>query len=277
MIVPIIIPFYKAQDKLDRCLKHIHESTFRDVEVFVRDNSDDNILFTAAINEGLLKFAYRDDVKYILIQNQDAYLAPDAIEHLVAFMDDMPTCGIASPLQLASDGQTVTWGGSLDAFPWGIHHCEALSYYKTPLETFWANGASMMVRAETVREIGLFDRNMRFVFSDVDFSFSARARGWRVAIVPAAQVEHSISSSVGTQNLELAIIKEQDALYFAQKWLSGGLHRKLSYEGKRLSRLDIQKGIDQFEKNIALAKKQLESSVGFTDNGAPEIRMKKKQ
>lgn len=258
-LVPVIIPFYKAQDKLDKCIQHIRESTFRDTEIFVRDNSDDNILFTAAVNEGLKKFAYRDDVKYMLIQNQDAYLAPNAIERLVAFMDGMPTCGIASPLQVAADGQTVTWGGSLDAFPFGIHHCEALIYYQTSLETFWANGASMLVRAELVREIGLLDRNMRFICSDVDFSFSARARGWRVAIVPSAIVEHSLSGSVGgAQNLELALIKEQDALYFAQKWLNGGLFRSLSFEGKRLSRLDIQRGIDQFEKNIAAAKKRLE-------------------
>lgn len=257
-LVPIIIPFFKAQDKLDRCIRHIKESSLQNTEIFVRDNSDDNILFTAAVNEGLRKYAYRDDVQYILIQNQDAYLAPDALEHLVAFMNGMPSCGIAAPLQIAADGRTVTWGGSLNAFPYGVHHCETLDYYQSPLETFWANGASMMIRSEVIHEIGLFDKNMRFICSDVDFSFSARARGWRIAIVPAAKVEHSISSSVGSaQNIPLALVKEQDALYFAQKWLSGDLYRKLSYEGKTLSRLEIQKGIDLFQKNIRFAEKQL--------------------
>jgi len=260
-VIPIVIPFYKAQDKLEKCIRHIEASTARNTEIFVRDNSNDNILFTAAVNEGLRKYAYREDVKYILIQNQDAYVAPDAIERLVEFMDGMPTCGISAPLQVAHDGHSVTWGGSLNAFPYGVHHCETLDYYKTPLETYWANGASMMVRAELVREIGLLDKNMRFICSDVDFSFSARARGWRIAIVPSAVVEHSISSSVGNdQNMELALVKEQDALYFAQKWLSGDLYRLLSYEGKNLSRLEIQKGIDLFQKNILFAKKKLSGS-----------------
>jgi GT2 family glycosyltransferase len=256
-LIPIIIPFYKAHDKLERCVAHINASSLTNTEVFIRDNSDDNILFTAAVNEGLRKYAYRDDVSYILIQNQDAYLAPQALELLVSFMNAMPTCGIAAPLQIAADGKTVTWGGSLNGFPYGVHHCEDLPYYKKPLETFWANGASMLVRAELVREIGLFDKNMRFICSDLDFSFSARARGWRIAIVPTATVEHSISSSVSSQNMELALIKEQDALYFAQKWLSGDLYRQLAYEGKSLSRLEIQKGIDQFKKNILFAKSKI--------------------
>ena len=47
-------------------------------------------------------------------------------------------------------------------------------------ETYWANGACMMIRASLIREIGLLDRNLRFVCSDADYSFTARARGWTI-------------------------------------------------------------------------------------------------
>jgi len=71
-------------------------------DVFVRDNSDDNIFFTAAVNEGLAKYCHGPGIDYVLVLDRDAYLQPDAIERLVDYMDGDPTCGIASPIQVGA-------------------------------------------------------------------------------------------------------------------------------------------------------------------------------
>jgi GT2 family glycosyltransferase len=245
--VPVIIPFYKDHDKLAPCLQALKAQTHRDLQLFVRDNSDDNIYYTAAINEGLKQFCYDPAIRFVAVLNQDAYLAPDAIASLVDFMERRPEAGMACPLQVDTNGR-VQWGGSLQAFPRGFHRRDALESYTAPCETPWANGAALVIRTEVVREIGLFDRNMRFVCSDVDFSFTARARGWKAYVVPQARCEHSLGSSLRSTNFELELIKVQDLLYFAKKWVSGDLYKGLSHEGAGLTRTGIRIEIEKLEK-----------------------------
>ena len=242
-MLPIIIPFYREHDKLARCKAAIAAQTHPGCEVFVRDNTHDNILYTAAINEGLAKYCYRDDVRYVTVLNQDAYMDPECVARLVAFMDAHPECGIACPLQYqrAGDVKHVSWGGSLQAFPVGAHRLEPLASYTSPVETYWANGACMMIRVQTVREVGLFDRKMRFICSDADFSFAARARDWRVFVVPQALCEHSLAASGGTMNLAIETVKLQDVVYFAEKWLTGALYRRLAFEGRELTPIAVRR------------------------------------
>ena len=179
--VPIIIPFYKEHDKLRKCLAHLERQTHPGIEVFVRDNSEDNIHFTAAVNEGLRRFMCDPAVTYVGILNQDAYLDSRAIAVLIDFLERTPQAGLACPLQHDEAGQ-VTWGGALQSFPFGRHRCDPIDFYQQPSETHWANGAAAVVRTEVVRQVGLLDANMKFICSDVDFSLSARARGWPVPV-----------------------------------------------------------------------------------------------
>ena len=267
-LVPIIIPYFKEQEKLKKCLAAIEGQSHTPCEAFVRDNTHDNILYTAAINEGLRKYAWRPDVESVMVLNQDAYLQKNCVRELVEFMRDTPECGIAAPLQVTEAGspmkwggpgtplkvgmaaRTVTWGGSLQAFPYGVHHCDEFASYTAPRETPWANGACMLIRTELVREIGLFDRNMRFICSDADYSFTARARGWKIFVVPKAVVEHSLGASSRSTNREIDRVKARDALYFSRKWLSGDLYRELAYEGKELTRIGVKKEIEKQMKRV---------------------------
>lgn len=254
--VPVVIPFYKAREALDRCLAHLQRQTYPAIEVFVRDNSQDNIYFTAAVNEGLRRFTMDPAVRYIGVLNQDANLAPRAIELLVDFLEQHSDAGVACPLQLSAAGR-VSWGGSLQAFPIGVHRHDPVESYGAPQETPWANGAAMLIRADTLREVGLFDANMRFMCSDADFSFTARSRGWKVYVVPEARCEHTLHGSSVTDNLELEAVKLRDLLYFSRKWLSGDLYRALAYEGPSLTRTGIRIQIAQFENSLTILEQRL--------------------
>lgn len=268
-MVPIIIPFFREHEKLRKCQAAIAAQTHPGCEVFVRDNTHDNILFTAAVNEGLSRYCWRPDVRYVMVLNQDAYMHPDCVRHLVEFMDANPECGIACPIQYADtpggggirwggpgtplsvgSSRAVTWGGSWQAFPFGRHRKDPFGSYRAPLETFWANGACMMIRVETIREVGMLDRNMRFICSDGDFSFTARARGWKVFVVPQALAEHSLNQSGSAANPEIELVKCRDALYFANKWLTGGLYRSLSFEGPQLTRIGVRKVTEKIQRDI---------------------------
>lgn len=260
-IVPIIIPFYKEAEKLKKCREAIAAQTWLGCEVFVRDNTHDNILFTAAVNEGLARYCWRDDVRYAIVLNQDAYMHPDCVRRLIEFMDANPECAVACPLQYQDNGgsRVVSWGGSLNAFPFGVHRTDAFERYTEPFETYWANGACMMIRVAAIRECGLFDKNMRFICSDADFSFTVRARGWKVCVVPAALCEHELNASGSYGSLEMQLVKCRDAAYFADKWLTGGLFKSLSFEGPKLAAIEIRTEAARLKRQI----RSLEHKLGI--------------
>ncbi len=232
-MMPVVIPAFKAEAKLAKCLKHL-ESQTAPCQAFVRDNSNDNIYFTAAINEGL-RASLDAKPKYVMLLNQDMYLHQDAVEQLVAFMERHPECGIAQPLQVhQKDQQFVICGGGLEAFPFGKHsHGPLVDFHDSEIP--WCNGACMILRANMIREIGLLDENLRFIGSDSDYCFTARARGWQVWRCAAALGVHEAGSSGEIADPVLEKIKVEDMLYFANKWLSGDLYRGLSIEGPTLS------------------------------------------
>ena len=249
----IIIPYYLAPEALTRCLDALGESTLKNYDVYVRDNSVDNIYFTAAVNEGIRLGLADQQVSDFLILNQDCYLEPSTLEILETHLSQFPNCGIACPLQI-NDNKQVTWGGSLEAFPLGRHFSIPIEQYQDPFTTYWANGACMLIRRSVVEEIGLLDKNLRFICSDADYSFSARTRGWEVHVVPSARCEHSLGGSSSAASAELNLIKTQDVIYFYEKWLSGALYRRLAYEGPELVRDEMENWVQKLRENLEVEK-----------------------
>jgi len=253
--IPIVIAHYRAPDALRTTVALAQAQTGVRVEVFVRDNSDDNILFTQAINEGLEKYCFNGAHEYVLLLNHDAYMEPNCLAELVREMNKHPNVGIGCPVQLGADGQ-ATWFGSLQAFPFGVHATGALDPRSEPFATYWANGACMLLRTAMVREIGLLDTNMRFICSDADYSFTARSRGWEVMVVPAAHVHHTLGASGQVSASWLEAVKLQDVLHFTHKWLTGGLYRRLAYEGLVLEEATVRSVVCQLDATLKAMRPQ---------------------
>lgn len=260
-MIPIIIPYYKAPDKLKKCLEAITFQSYNDVELFVRNNDDDNIFYTKAINEGLKKFSY-DKNNFVLVLTQDAYLEKNCLERLLAQMIRNPRCGIASPVQ-KSQGR-VTWGGSAAAWPGGVH--THVPDAREPFETYWANGACMLLRTEMIREIGLMDENMRFICSDSDYSFTARSRNWKVMVVPEAECEHELDGSGSWgKNPSLDSVKLDDMIYFTEKWLSADLYKRLAFEGNDITNTLVRSQINHWKGQKKRTINVIESRVPFVE------------
>ena len=65
--IPVVIPYFRASTALQRCLKAIESQIGVTTKIYVRDNSEDNILFTKAVNEGLRKFAYENNSTHFIL------------------------------------------------------------------------------------------------------------------------------------------------------------------------------------------------------------------
>jgi GT2 family glycosyltransferase len=244
-LIPAIIPYYKNKNQLDRCIAHLNKQTIKGVEISIRDNNNDNIYYTAAVNEGIKKYLYQP-CEYILVLNQDMYLEPAAVEIMITFMNSHPECGIGAPLQLhAEDHDYVICGGSFEAFPLGKHQHGRLSEFTEDKQIPWCNGACMILRKKMVREIGLLDENFVFIGSDSDYCFTARSRGWQIWSIAGARGihEHGASGVSGDRNIE--ILKLKDMIYFGKKWLTGELYREMAYEGKRYTSKIIEDIMNQ--------------------------------
>ena len=224
-MIGVVIPYYKDKMALDKCLDILHHQKL-EVKIYIRDNSNDNIYFTKAINQGIRQLMLFD-TKYILVLNQDCYLNDNCLEELMKYMESNPKCGISAPVQYKSNGK-IGWAGSRESFPEGKVVEEILS--EQPYTSPWVCGACMLLRTDMIREIGLLDENMQFICSDSDYSFTARARGWELYVVPDATTTHDFGMSGGNSNLELNKIKQSDMTYYYHKWLTSGLYDYLKYK-----------------------------------------------
>jgi len=249
LVIPVIIPYYKAPEQIKLTKACLEKQTGLQIEIFIHDNSIDNLYFTKAINLGIKKFLNKNHI-YLMILNQDAYVRENCIIEMVEVMNQHPTCGICTPVSFNAAGK-CNWFGGLDAYPVGKHR-NITDEFKSAksIETLWANGACMLLRLEMIQEIGMFDENMRFLFSDSDYSFTARSRGWQVRLATNAFIDHSLSGSAAQSNPELDVIKLEDQLYFSQKWLSGDIYRKLSHEGDQLTPAFVKATISETQENL---------------------------
>lgn len=253
-MIPVVIPFFKNRKQLDKCLVHLRgQQTVLDI--FIRDNTNDNILFTAAVNEGIKKFLDVPGWEYILTINQDMYLNPDALKEMIKFMDSHPECGIGMPLQLGGENYS-SFAGGMDAFPKGVCLHGRAELYWVDKEITWASGGCLILRKKMIQEIGLLDENLRFVGSDSDYCFTARARGWQVWRISKAKGfhDHGMANTPDCGH-ELNTVKIDDMLYFARKWLTGGIYRELAYPGEDNSIERVNKEIV----DLLLIKERIET------------------
>lgn len=245
-MIPVIIPFYKNRTQIDKCLSHLQRQTMP-VEVYIRDNSEDNIYFTAAINEGMRHFLNKP-INYMILLNQDMYLDPTAVEEMVNFMNRNPACGIGAPLQIhPRKPDYVIWAGGFEAFPLGRHLHGPAHQFNNDAPVHWANGACMIVRRTMVEEIGLMDKNLVFIGSDSDYSFTARSRGWAIWRISAARGVHDHGASGKSDNPLIEMLKLKDMIYYSRKWLSGDLYKRMAWEGTQLPPQRVDELVQQLE------------------------------
>lgn len=154
--------------------------------------------FARAANDGVR--AASGDL--ILLLNSDALVAPTTLPTLVHAFHD-PLLGIASPRLFDEDGAPQWTGGRTPTLLWMIGAVSGKGHWLRAfrrnrgamnLEPDWVSGAAMMFRREVWEPL---EERYRFYCQDIDFCLHARARGWRIAIVPEAHVTHARGATAG--------------------------------------------------------------------------------
>jgi len=222
----ICIVTYQANDYLRRCLLSIAQNPPDGIfECIVVDNhSDDgtqemleaefpqvrvisnprNLGYTVPMNQAMREAKG----KYLLQLNPDTLIHPKALSLLIEFMERNPEIGICGPKILNDDGSMqkpcrrgesrplavigyFTRLGKL--FPRNKPLNEYLMSYMDENETHAVAGVAgscMLIRKETIDQIGYLDEQFFAYQEDADFCFRARKAGWKIFYYPPAQVTH---------------------------------------------------------------------------------------
>jgi len=194
-----------------------------------------NLGYAAAMNRGI-EAALAEGADFVFLLNNDARPAPDALETLLEAAQAHLRAGLIGPVLLAAEGdaQASRWarsnagligpvllaadgegpegssrlvgrvealGMSVDGWTGRIRqrgHGGWLEQEPGPVVGMDAlSGAALLLRASTLREVGLFDPSYYLYFEDVDLCLRARAAGWGCLLVPRAVVHHQGSATIG--------------------------------------------------------------------------------
>jgi GT2 family glycosyltransferase len=174
----------------------------------------DNPGFAAANNQALRAALDVSPPRYFWLLNPDTEVLPGATAALTAAMETYPRVGVAGAKLLYPDGTLqhsafrfpglVQLAFDLFPFPPRLYETRLNGRYPRRLydgdAPFFVDhplGAAMMVRAETVQQVGLLDEEYRIYCEEIDWCWRMRRAGWRALCVPAAQVVHHAGRSTG--------------------------------------------------------------------------------
>ncbi|ANY74144.1 glycosyl transferase family 2 [Paenibacillus ihbetae] len=226
MDVSILIVNYNTRQLTLDCLQSVYASeTEFTYEVIVIDNDskDDSVQairqefplvrliententgFAIANNQGMAAAQGR----YVLLLNSDTVIQRDTLQTMVAFMDRNPITG-------ASGCKIILPDGSLDkACKRGFPTPSASFYYAFGLSKLFPNeprfnqyqlgyldpdqeypvdclvGAFMLVRRETIEQVGGLDETFFMYGEDIDWCYRIKQAGWGIHYYPRTTIVH---------------------------------------------------------------------------------------
>lgn len=223
--VTAVVITWDASHLLPGCLASLAAQTVRDrIEVLVVDNAstDDTAQVLAqhpdvrvVRNERNLGFAgglavalAHSTTPFVVLLNNDARFAPDAVERLLAHAEApgaervggvtakvLLTAPDAAGRRLVnSTGNVVDATGAGQDRDWLAVDGEE----RGGPDVFGVNGGACLLRRAAVDDAGGVDADLFLYYEDTDLSWRMRARGWTVRYAPDAVAEHDHASSTGT-------------------------------------------------------------------------------
>jgi N-acetylglucosaminyl-diphospho-decaprenol L-rhamnosyltransferase len=186
--------------------------------------SDANRGFGGGANLGLTRLGFPSGGEApVLLLNPDTEVRPGALTRLLASLCELPDAGVIGPGLTYADGSpqhaAFRFPGLLqtgfDLFPphWRLAESRLNGRYGPqerrglPFACDHVLGAAMLLRPQTIRDIGLFDEGFFMYCEEIDWCWRAARMGWRTWSEPRATLVHhagrSTSQFAGPMYVEL--------------------------------------------------------------------------
>jgi N-acetylglucosaminyl-diphospho-decaprenol L-rhamnosyltransferase len=242
----VIIVTYNAMRWIERCFASLAASSVP-CDVFVVDNgssdgtldwldehradnlivkrSESNCGFGAGNNVGL-RYALERGYDYVYLLNQDAWVAEDCFEKLIAAAGSHPGYGILSPVQLQADWKTMDrlfakhcgkavaavselWpetgsrAGSDSSSTSGDDGISSFNAEVVPVKFVMA--AHWLISRECLEAVGGFSPTFSQYGEDDNYIDRARYWAFRTGVVPAAKAVHDRAQRVSSRATQMRL------------------------------------------------------------------------
>ena len=218
----IVIPVYNRIDFTVGCIKSLMKQTVKGFKIVVIDDGstdgtsevisksvpevtllkgDGNLWWSGAVNLGI-KYALKNDFKYIICLNNDTEVMPDYIEKMVYWAEQKPTALFGSMVYDIATGEPYYVGAKMN---WKRTKEESL-INKIPKDGFHGlidvthlQGKGLWIPAIVFDKIGLFDaKNFPQRAADYDFTIHAAKAGFPLFCNCDAKLYNYVKESTGS-------------------------------------------------------------------------------
>lgn len=216
----VVVLNWNLPEDTRRCVESLRASDYPALKVVVVDNGSDvdkyeglcravkgaeivrsetNLGFGVGSNLGI-QHALEQGAVYILLVNNDTVVDAQMVETLVEPMEADRSIGLAGPIIYYLGEPEKVWfagcriRGQLYILRRGLR-------LKPPLKPVeyvdFVSGCGMLLRRETVEQIGMFSPEYFMYYEDLDLCLRAKQAGWKIACVTDAKMWHAVSTSSG--------------------------------------------------------------------------------
>lgn len=252
----VVIVTWNSAEFIEECLGAVYTAANgREIEVIVVDNAsgdgspdmirqkfqdvrlienDRNMGCSVAFNQGICASSGR----YVQILCPDTIVQPEAFDEMISFLDAHPDAGAVGPGLRYPDGRlqpSCRTFPTLSIFIWEFLGLSRLFPrhpvfgrwrmgnfdHRTLREVDQPRGSSLMVRRDTVSQVGLWDEQLEMFFNDVDWCLRMKQHGWKIYFLPSAEMIHYGGSSVKKVRPRMILLSHRCCYRFFRKHRHG--------------------------------------------------------
>lgn len=171
--------------------------------------NDENLGFAGGNNVGLIYAMAQGNADYYWLLNNDTVVEPDALNHLVARMEQQPQIGICGStvllyhdrqrVQALGGGHYCRWIG----LPWHYRRFTRwggkINQLRAESIMNYVEGASMLVSQQFLNKIGLLCEDYFLYFEEADWAIRGEGQ-FKLGYAPQSIVYHKVGGSIGTSS-----------------------------------------------------------------------------
>lgn len=168
--------------------------------------ANSNLGFSGGNNTGI-QYAMEQGYEYVLLLNNDTFVATDFLGILVDYMDSHKEIGAVQPLIYFNHNRSLVWNAGSYFKKW-LGKTIVNDYNRTLSpennhikEVDWITGCAFFSRISVLNETGFFAENLFMYYEDVDLSFRIRQAGYRLIFLPHSVIYHIAGGSGKTENV----------------------------------------------------------------------------
>lgn len=254
ILVSYVIPSYRGEDLLPRCLDSIlsqRGEISREI-IVVDDASDDGSIpllhrdypqVKAMVNRRNRGPAAAKNVgageargRFLAFLDNDVELHPGWEEAMLdRFSREDSSLGACASHLLFFDppGKINSAGGMVNLLghAWDRGYLEDdSSFPRYPVQVIYACSAAMMVRRDVFREMGGFDERLRYPYEDTDLGWRMNLYGYRILYEPRAEARHRSNTTMGGGMVFNKYLYERNRMRSVLKNMEGNTLRWLAPE-----------------------------------------------